>query len=665
MAMDVGGDWYDSIEFLHSEKALPWLGRQAPIPVHGSARLSLEEEMRRFMEAQPGEARGLVFDGVSFLVHDGKAKRGCRPIYAKGLHLAEDEALRHIVAVGKTGSGKSTRFVNPATKSAIEHPEASVVILCAKADQLRVTHGLARASGKRVRVLNLSNPLRSAAWNAAAYVNSEGDAIRLAQTLCQSIADPRREDSPFWIENSIQIIAGIIEAEARLEGREPTLPRVREILSLPLAEFGEYCKKHSEVRTLENFATFLRSGSTNADTILSDTRMRMRVYDDQDLAAVTSRHEIDFDELFEDEPTILIVEMDEVRIPMHRPTWNLFLGGLFDRAIEVADQQLGGRLARPLYVVIDEFASSIGRIPDFDVRLNTLRSRRVGVIAAVQSLGQVERIYGDGTPGILAGFSTKIFLAALERADAEYASKLAGTTTVQTTIRRTIRDQDGRKTGESLETTNVARPLLTPEDIDTPPEHFELGRPATIFLPGMRPVLAWLPPSWRMPACIDAVRNTPALPPDKSRAGGPLPAPRASTWRTRPSEEVLAPLDAMVRSYADRQPAKVSVLQLCLPGEGSCDGASAAKRFARERLGVARTGAEGRKRWSAFLRWSKRNPVGAMRLLADLLAFRMSWTEFMQAYERDPTPKWRRTFEIAVLAREHEGFESDVRDEVP
>ena len=301
--------------------------------------------------------------------------------------------------------------------------------------------------------------------------------------------------------------------------------------------------------------------------------------------------------------------------------------------------------------MIDEFASSIGRIPDFDVRLNTLRSRRVGVIAAVQSLGQLERVYGDGTPGILAGFSTKVFLAALERGDAEYASSLAGTTTVEATVRRTNRDRRGRKQGETFETVPVGRRLLTPEDIDTPPEHFELGRPATVFLPGMRPVQAWFTPSYRMPACIDAVRHTPTLPRDRCRAFGPLPTPRPSSWNPADPEASLTPLEVLVRSYADRMPARIGVRTTSMAPRDGADGLAAAKRFARERLAVRQSGPDGRKRWSALQRWSRRHPLGTLRFLGEMLAARMPWAEFMKAYDDCPSLPWRRTFELAMISR--------------
>ena len=83
-------------------------------------------------------------------------------------------------------------------------------------------------------------------------------------------------------------------------------------------------------------------------------------------------------------PTVLLVEMEEARIPKLRPIWNLLCEQLFAHFLDSSLAGPGGRLPRPVSILMDEFASSIGRIPDMQVRLNTLRERRVSILAAVQ-----------------------------------------------------------------------------------------------------------------------------------------------------------------------------------------------------------------------------------------------------------------------------------------
>jgi hypothetical protein len=159
-------------------------------------------------------------------------------------------------------------------------------------------------------------------------------------------------------------------------------------------------------------------------------------------------------------------------------------------ALRVADAH-GGRLPHHAWFFLDEFASALGRLRDFEVRLNTFRSRRIGVVAAVQGLAQLRLVYGDGIGALLTGFSSKLFFPGLEVEDAEYASRLAGTTTIDVDTVQV--DASGHRV---VQTTPVSRPLLLAEDIARPVAHPVLGRPVTALLADLPPTLLYLTPAF-------------------------------------------------------------------------------------------------------------------------------------------------------------------------
>ena len=61
--------------------------------------------------------------------------------------------------------------------------------------------------------------------------------------------------------------------------------------------------------------------------------------------------------------------------------------------MDAADRRCGGALPRPVSIVIDEFAN-VGKIPAFRQCISVVRSRNVDISVVVQSLSQIDDVYG-------------------------------------------------------------------------------------------------------------------------------------------------------------------------------------------------------------------------------------------------------------------------------
>ncbi len=491
-------------DFLHSERYFPPLPRRRLDGPHGAARFADEEELGPWLLSPREPDASLILPGFSPIVDAPASPRGYRGLYGRSLRLPESVTTRHTMVVGQPGSGKTTQLIGPLFRASLACPEASTVMFVAKADQEELFQGALVASGKHFRIFSLTDPERSAGWNPTNGRQDEGTALSVSHHVCHAFdQESTREDSPFWINNSIRLIAGIILALSEEEGPGASIPRVREILELPRDRFDLWLAEHDHIPQLGQFRSFLRSGSQNAETILSDAEMRLKTYLDPDLCAVLGTNDLDFEELIT-QPTVLLIEMSETRIDELRATWNLFLRQMFDHLARRGDEFPHGRLPRPVHIIIDEFASALGRLPNFEIRVNTLRSRRVSVITAVQNLSQIHHVYGSAAGPLLGAFATKIFLPGLDPKDAAYASALAGTTTVDDiqTLEELPGEDDDLATPEedaprprrSRHRRAAGRPLLSPEAIMCPPVHPYLGAPATLFLPRMHPFQAWMAP---------------------------------------------------------------------------------------------------------------------------------------------------------------------------
>jgi hypothetical protein len=84
----------------------------------------------------------------------------------------------------------------------------------------------------------------------------------------------------------------------------------------------------------------------------------------------------------------------------------------FDFAMESLRQVArGGRLARPVRVVIDEFAN-LGPVDRMEEHISTVRSSGIGFILATQTPGDISRVYGGTRASALEGnIATKMMLS--------------------------------------------------------------------------------------------------------------------------------------------------------------------------------------------------------------------------------------------------------------
>jgi type IV secretory pathway TraG/TraD family ATPase VirD4 len=151
--------------------------------------------------------------------------------------------------------------------------------------------------------------------------------------------------------------------------------------------------------------------------------------------------------------------------------------------------------------VVDEFASALGRLPDIHIKLNTLRSRNVSIVAAIQSIGQIKGNYGEDWESVISGFSTKIFMPSLDYMDAEWASKESGTMTVRY---RTASKGTNRKITDNFSHRNLSsneqiqqRQVLTPGEVGRP-----AGNEATFFLPETPVFQGHLTPYYKLPYMV-------------------------------------------------------------------------------------------------------------------------------------------------------------------
>jgi hypothetical protein len=536
-------------KFLHDPRALPRRPRSDPANTFGAARLADTRDVDRWFEQAIHLPHSTHFSHVSPML---EGPRGLEVQWNRTLTLPERERNRHMLVVSQPGGGKTQNFILPVLYADIADTQRSLVVLDPKGELLPFVQAAAARlrPGQKVQVLNLTDRSASVGWNPLARLQIECARRRtdlssalheLASTLAWA-SEVRRDsrDSIFFINASIQLIAGLCEGLLQGLGRKASLGHVFELLQGSRQLLRNFTQRYQHTPGLTTFTSFLASGSQNAETVLADAQVRLACWRDQTVCAVTGQDELDLQSLIE-EPGILVIRMREAELDRLRPVINLLFTTLLQQLMREASEREGAELPRPVSLVIDEFASAVGRIPGFETSVNTLRGPRVSIVAAVQSLAQIRYIYDDAHESVLAGFNTKIFQPGLESIDAEYASLKAGVMSALTLhqtepnpaqpLAEEHRELLGRL--RHRHKSSAARRLFHPEEIARPPRHFDRGQPATVFLPDTNPFQAWFLPAWRHPSLGLLIREGQAQFRRAADRAVPL------DWNTRKANEAL------------------------------------------------------------------------------------------------------------------------------
>lgn len=130
-----------------------------------------------------------------------------------------------------------------------------------------------------------------------------------------------------------------------------------------------------------------------------------------------------------------------------------------------ADSQPGKRLGKHVQVLIDELYA-LGGLPDFAENLVTVRSRNISISFCVQSLAQLEELFGEkGAANIRDSCAVTLYLAGSKSpATAKQLSEELGEATV-TKNSESLRPGKAGLPGKDVSQDVVGRPVLTPQEI--------------------------------------------------------------------------------------------------------------------------------------------------------------------------------------------------------
>jgi type IV secretion system protein VirD4 len=378
--------------------------------------------------------------------------------------LQEKEQEEHTLLTASTGGGKTTLEIAPNLLR--ETGSRSLFIADLKNELFRITAGTL-AKQHEIWWFTPLRPEISHGYNPLAHVQNAMDANMFADCWVKNTGE---SDDPFWTNCARYLICSIV---LHLRATEPNAPLSRLadfIASKSFEEIKEALTNSPSAEAKRKAANFLTNMAHNErliGSIMTDIGNRFQLFDSENVRAVTSVNEIDFNAMV-DEPTALYLSIPRSEVPIYRPLMACFTMQMFRTWEQRATSSPGGTLPRGIACYMDEFAN-IGHIPGYAHFISTARYLRVSLLMVLQNFSQLDAAYGaDDAETIRANANTHLLLPGAGLRECQYYSERIGNTTVPTWTRSR---KPGSWTGlaDTWTQSEAQRRLLTPEEIRTMP----------------------------------------------------------------------------------------------------------------------------------------------------------------------------------------------------
>lgn len=446
---------------------------------HGSARWGKLRDLKPFMDSDVQKNIWLTRE------HRLRTTRARNTEHQRNLN---------VLCIGGSGTGKSRFFVIPNLSRGM----SSVVVTDPKGELLRECRpGLVEA-GFRVRVLNLVDFAGSDHFNPLAYLrpgHEPEDVALLVRTIIANTSVPGQIPSggdPFWERAEAALLNALIAFVAATApvGRRH-LGEVMDLLSQMRASKDNALSPVDElfIRATEfaaesellayavsQYRVFEQAAAKTAASILVTTGARLAPLHIPAIRGLLVDDSLVLDRVGFEKTAVFVVISDSDR----QFSWlsALVFSLFFQRSVWLADQQPDGMLPVPVTCWLDEFAN-IGRLPDFEITMATVRSRGISAVVVVQVLGQGKALYGDQWSTIMANCDTALFLGSQDQETRKWVAEALGKETIRT-VDASI--SHGRRGGGSKNIKTIARELLSADEVGRLP-----GDEALVLVRGLPP----------------------------------------------------------------------------------------------------------------------------------------------------------------------------------
>ena len=369
---------------------------------------------------QQSEAGGIVF------INDGKK-------------MWVDDGEFHTLAIGQSGSGKTTALVDPQVYSLCQHGE-SMVITDPKGEIYRKHANRLKAHGYKLVVINFRDPREGNAWNPLTipYRMYKQGKIDKAQELLEDISQnifisPKNNNDPFWESSSSAYFSGLVTGLFEdAKENEVNISSVENMSTIGEEKNGistfakDYFALKGEASSAYKYAkATITAPNETKSSILSVFQDKIKQFATRpELSEMLSYSDFNMEDIGKEKTAVFLIVHDEKTT--YHALATIFIKQLYEVLIDVAHKSPNGELKYRTNFILDEFAN-MPALRDVASMVTAARSRKIRFTFIIQNFAQLDEVYGDKTAEtIRSNCGNLVYLLTNELATLEEISKLCG-----------------------------------------------------------------------------------------------------------------------------------------------------------------------------------------------------------------------------------------------
>lgn len=384
---------------------------------------------------------------------------------------------KNVVVIGLPGDGKTFNFVKPN----IMQMNSSYIITDPKGLLVHEVGKMLADNGYNVKVFDLVHLSNSDQFNPFHYMKSELDIDRVTEAIIDGTKKSDNQGENFWVQANLLLtraLIGYLYFDSKVNDYTPNLSMVSDLLrnikrdnekipspvellfeELEEAIPGNYACKQWDLFN-QNFQAETRT------SVLAVMSAQYSVFDHDQVTQMIERDTMEM-ETWNTKKTAVFIAIPETNKAFNFLASTMF-SVMFDILTHGADDILQGRKLgyKPsdlihVQMIIDEFAN-IGKIPNFNEVLASVRSREMSIKIILQVTNQLQALYKNDWKTIFNNCATHVFLGTNDDDTMKYYSLKAGKQTIK---QINYSESRGKIKSGSISYQNTQRDLNTPDEI--------------------------------------------------------------------------------------------------------------------------------------------------------------------------------------------------------
>lgn len=323
-------------------------------------------------------------------------------VISKSRKLTRRKSFENLLLAGPTGSGKTQRIL---LKNLLEFKNASLIVNDPSKELFFLTSG-SKSQFFKIITLNFSDYITSCGYNILSRIKKASDINKICDLLVRSTLEKSGNSDPFWSIAAKTLLAIFIRLVMHQSKEYQNMANVLYILKNFAAKpklVDSWILMTKDEPLILEYKSMIVIPSKTLQSIVASAKASLQIFEDEEIAKVTSCDTIDFESLRK-EPTIVFLHNSISDMKYI----NILNGIFFEQLYGHILQKLPEKNDLDLFIILEE-ASSL-YIPILPVAIANTRKHRVGNLICVQSPKQLTTFYKDEADNIVSNCVTKIFL---------------------------------------------------------------------------------------------------------------------------------------------------------------------------------------------------------------------------------------------------------------